>query len=120
MQLLAASLNFIDAEFDVLDHYKVDRALFAAGLCVDEKFRGRGVATELLKARVPLLKSIAVEVTSSKFSTIGAQKAAKAAGYDEIFSISYDRLQSKFPEMDFSYGAKSHGFCKVLSLKVQN
>lgn len=93
--------------------------MFAAGLCVDEKFRGRGIATEILKARIPLMKSIGIEVTTSVFSTLGAQKAALAAGYDENYKISYEALQARFPEMDFSYGASVHGFCKILSRKVQ-
>lgn len=92
--------------------------MFAAGLCVDEKFRGRGIATEILKARIPLMQAIGIEVTTSVFSTLGAQKAAKAAGYDENYKVSYEALQAKFPEMDFSHGASVHGFCKVLSRKV--
>lgn len=99
-----------------MSFYNVDRVLSAAGLCVDSKFRGRGIATEILKARVPLMRSIGLEVTTSIFSTIGAQKAAAAAGYDENYSIPYEELQEKLPGTDFS-----HAFgncCKILSMKV--
>jgi GNAT superfamily N-acetyltransferase len=99
-----------------MDHYKVDRFMFAAGLCVEKKFRGRGIATEILKARALLMKVIDVELTSSIFSTVGAQKAAAAAQYDENFSISYEDFQKHFPDMDFSFAFG--GSCKVLSLKV--
>lgn len=99
-----------------MEYYKVDRVMFAAGLCVDQKFRGRGIATEILKARLPLMRVIDIEVTSSIFSTVGAQKAAKAAGYDENFSINYEDFQTKFPELDFSHAFKTS--CKVLSLKI--
>lgn len=99
-----------------MNFYKVDRVLYAAGLCVDGKLRGRGIATEILKARAPLMQTIGVEVTTSIFSTVGAQKAAKAASYDENYSISYEDLQVKFPKMDFS---KVFGnSCKILSFKV--
>lgn len=100
-----------------MDHYKVDRLMEAVGLCVDNKFRGRGIATEILKARAPLMKEIGLKVTSSIFSTVGAQKAAKAAGYEENYSINYDECHEKFPELDFSHVTKTS--CKIMSLKVQ-
>jgi GNAT superfamily N-acetyltransferase len=90
--------------------------MFAAGLCVDEKYRGRGIATEILKARALLMPTIGIEVTSSIFSTVGAQKAAKAANYNEDYSITYEDFQKVFPDMDFSFAFGSS--CKVLSLKV--
>lgn len=108
--------NFLYNAFDVMEFYKVDRLLLAVGLCVDPKFRGRGIATEILKTRADLMKSIGLELTTTIFSTVAAQKAAKAAGYDENFSISYEDFQSKFPAMDFSHVYKTH--CKILSLKV--
>lgn len=99
-----------------MDHYKVDRILYAVGLCVDPKYRGRGIATEILKARAPLMKSIGIKVTSSIFSTVGAQKAAKAAGYDVNHSINYEDFQKQIPGSDFSqfFGNSS----KIMSLKV--
>lgn len=90
--------------------------MYAAGLCVDKKFRGRGIATEILKARGPLMKTIGIEVTSSVFSTVGAQKAAAAAGYEENLSVDYEDYQKLFPEMDFSLAFKTS--CKVQSLRV--
>lgn len=99
-----------------MEHYGVHRLISAAGLCVIEKYRSRGIATKLLKAHAPLLKCIGLKVTSTIFTTIAAQKAAKAAGYEENFSISYDELGKKFPKMDFSHVSK--GCCKVMSLKV--
>lgn len=108
--------GFVNGAFNVMEYYKVDRVMFAAGLCVDQKFRGRGIATEILKARIPLMQAIGIEVTSSIFSTVGGQKAAKAAGYDENFSISYEDLQVKLVGLDFSHAFKTS--CKVLSLKL--
>ena len=99
-----------------MNFYNVDCVMWAAGLCVDGNLRGRGIATEILKARAPLMKTIGVKVTTSLFSTIGAQKAASAAGYDENCSITHEDLQKVFPKMDFSnvFGSSS----KILSLKV--
>lgn len=114
--LLYEATNYLNRKADVMNFYNVDRVLWAAGLCVDSKLRGRGIATEILKARAPLMKKIGVELTTSLFSTVGAQKAASAASYDENYSIAYEDLQKVFPKMDFSnvLGTTS----KILSLKV--
>ncbi|KAG5679848.1 hypothetical protein PVAND_009385 [Polypedilum vanderplanki] len=113
---LMEATKFIENAFDVMEHYNVDRYMFAAGLCVGPEYRGRGIATEILKARAPLMRSIGIELTTSIFSTTGAQKAALAAGYDENYSITYEEFEKVLPSMNFSrfYGSS----CKVLSLKV--
>lgn len=110
------TIAFLHNEFNVMDYYGVHRVISAAGLCVVEKYRRRGIATKLLKARAPLLKCLGVKVTSTIFSTIGSQKAAKAAGYEENYSISYEELGKKFSKMDFSHVPNE--CCKVMSLKV--
>lgn len=113
---LTESLNFLSSAFDVLDHYKVDQALFALGLGVDKKFRGRGIGTEILKARVPLMNALNLKVTSTLFTTLGGQKCAQAAGFELNYQIRFEDLQDKFPGMDFSHVFKT--FCKVMSLKA--
>lgn len=62
------------------------------------------------------MKTIGLEVTSSIFSTVGAQQAAKNAGYDDNYSISYEEFQKVFPDMNFSHAFGTS--CKVLSMKV--
>ncbi|KAG4071464.1 hypothetical protein HA402_011618 [Bradysia odoriphaga] len=110
-------VGFLNNESNVSEHYGVHRIIFDAGLCVVDKYRKRGVATQILKARAPLLRCIGVKLTSTIFSSIAAQKAAKAAGYEENYSISYEDLGKKFFKMDFSH-VPMNGFCKVMSLKV--
>lgn len=102
--------------FDTFSHYNVDYFLYGLGLCVHSDYRGRGVATEMIKARSPFLKALGLEVTSTAFSAIGSQLAAKNAGYDEVFSITYDDLQEKIPFVDFS---SSETKCfKMLAMKI--
>lgn len=114
--LVRDTIAFIYNEFNVTERYGVHRLISSAGLCVIEKYRGHGIATKILKAHVPLLKCIGLKLTSTTFTTIASQKAAKAAGYEENYSISYEELGKKFPKMDFSHVSK--GCCKVMSLKV--
>lgn len=66
--------------------------MFAAGLYVDEKYRHRGVAVEMIKARGEVGRAVNIQVSSNVFSSLGAQKAAKKVGYDESFSIKYSDL----------------------------
>lgn len=89
-------------QFDVFAAYNVDKYLTAHGLCVDPRYRGRGIATEILKARVPILKGLGLKVTSTLFSAIGSQTAAKNAGFKNVYAISYSELVKIFPGFDFS------------------
>lgn len=43
--------NFLLEQFDVFEHYEVDRYLSAFGLSVMPWYRGRGIASKLLEAR---------------------------------------------------------------------
>jgi RimJ/RimL family protein N-acetyltransferase len=80
-------MSHAQQQFNVFQQYNVDEYLIAYGLCVDSTYRGRGVATEMLKARRPLLKALGLKVTTTAFTGIGSQKAAEKAGYEENFVI---------------------------------
>lgn len=116
MSDVACALDYVKTKFDVFNHYKVDHYLNGFGLCVDEAYRGRGIATALLKARAPLLKCLGLNVTSTIFTSIGSQKAAVSAGYEENFSIPYVEIQKKIPALDFSNVVTRE--CKIFSLKI--
>lgn len=72
--------------------------MFAAGLYVNENYRNRGIAVEMLKARCELGKVVNVSVSSNVFSSLAAQKAATKAGYIESFSIKYADLPKFTPD----------------------
>lgn len=100
----------------MFSHYNVEHYLSGIGLCVNSDYRGRGIATELLKARVPFMKALSLQVTSTLFTTLGSQKAAKSAGYEEMSATSYEEVQANFPETDFSSANTSH--CLTCALKI--
>lgn len=54
-----------------------------------------GIATEIIKARIPMMKYLNLKVTSTGFSSVGAQIAAKRAGCKIDFDIRWWR-QSLF------------------------
>jgi hypothetical protein len=75
--------HIAEQQFNVFEHYKVDEYLYGYGLVVDPAYKGKGIATEMLKARVPLLKSLGLTLTSTEFNGAAAQKAAKKAGFHD-------------------------------------
>lgn len=87
--------------FDPFSHYNVDKVMFAAGLYVDEKYRKRGIAVQMLKAREEIAKAVGIEVSSNVFSSHGAQRAAEKCKFDENFSIKYAELPKFTKDGDF-------------------
>ena len=88
----------------------------AAGLYVDKKFRNRGIAVEMLKARSKIGKAIGIQVSSNVFSSLGAQKAAAKVGFEESFSIKY----SEIPKLtaDGHYPNIKDEYLKIMSKKL--
>lgn len=101
--------------FDPFSHFNVDHVMFAAGLYVDQKYRNRGIAVQMLKAREEVGKTVGVQVSSNVFSSTGAQKAALKAGYEESFSIKFADLPRFTPDGYFP-GIKDE-FLKIMSKK---
>lgn len=87
-------MSYVQEQFSVYKHFNVREYLIAYGLCVDTMYRARGIATEMLKARAPLLKALQLQVTTTAFTGIGSQKAALKAGYEENFVIRSDHFKS--------------------------
>lgn len=110
------ALIYTTKQFNVFESYSVDKYLTAYGLCVNPEYRGRGIATEILKARVPIMKALGLQVTSTSFTGIGSQTAAKKAGYEERFVMSYADLQKIYPRFDFSRSVTKDFKTMVLKL----
>lgn len=60
----------------VFEKFNVDQYLSGYGLVVRREFRFRGIATEMIKARVPFMKNLGLKVTATAFTALGSQKAA--------------------------------------------
>lgn len=57
------------------------------GMGVHREYRKRGIATQLLTSRKPMLDAIGVTHTATLFTADGTQKAAENAGYMTYFQI---------------------------------
>lgn len=97
------AVDYILDKADIFNRYGVDFYLSGTGLAVDPKYCGKGdlrcfqqqtlidflsgIATEMIKARSRMLEYLGLSVSSTGFSSIGAQKAALRAGYATDFEI---------------------------------
>lgn len=77
---------------DIFNRYSVDYFLSGTGLAIHPDYKKHGIATEMLKARKNILRYLGLEVTSTGFSSIGAQKAAKRSGFEEDYAIRFNYL----------------------------
>lgn len=97
--------------------YSIDKYLTDFALCTKKEFRQRGIGTEMIKARTPIMKALNVSDTSTLYTVIGSQKAAEKAGHKLTYQISYKELHEKYPTFDFS---KSNAeFLKIMDFKMQ-
>lgn len=80
-------LTYTSKQFNPFEHYKVSKYLTDYGLLVHPDYRKLGIATEMLKARIPMMKELGIELTASDFTGTGSQIAAMRAGYTETYSI---------------------------------
>uniref|UniRef100_A0A182K8G5 N-acetyltransferase domain-containing protein n=1 Tax=Anopheles christyi TaxID=43041 RepID=A0A182K8G5_9DIPT len=101
-------VDYTMKQANVYERYGVDKYLGAMGLSVAPKYRGRGIATEILRARIPLCKAVGLPLTSTCFTAIGSQVAAAKAGYEETYVVSYEDMTKVderfvFPHINTKY-----------------
>jgi GNAT superfamily N-acetyltransferase len=94
-------LNHVKNKLDVFEHYHVDKYLGAYGLSVTPKYRGRGISTEVLRARIPFCKAFDIKLSATTFTAPGSQKAAAKVGFVDGASILYKELAKVSPRFDF-------------------
>lgn len=80
-------MHLAEIQLDVFNFYKVDAYLAAIGLSVHPSYRCRGIAVEMLKAREEVLRHLGLKLTSTQFTGLGAQKAARKAGFEENATV---------------------------------
>ncbi|KAL7012193.1 hypothetical protein ACKWTF_014677 [Chironomus riparius] len=113
---MVAVMDYTMEQANIYSKYNVDKYLSSLGLCVNRDYRGRGIAKELLKARAYILRDLGLTVTVTPFSATGSQYAAKCAGYEELFGISYEDLKKVSPDFEYK-NVKSKSY-KVMALQI--
>lgn len=74
-------------QFDIYSALNTSSCLVAYGMGVAREYRFRGIATEFLKARLPMMKAVNVPYTVTLFTADGTQKAAAKAEYHNYYEI---------------------------------
>ena len=80
-------MKYAEEKFNVFNYYGVEKYVTDFGLSVQQNFRKKGIATEMLKVRITLMQLLDINLTSTVFTGLGAQIAAKKIGFEENFSI---------------------------------
>ncbi|XP_055586721.1 uncharacterized protein LOC129739333 [Uranotaenia lowii] len=101
------------AKGDLFNRYGVDHYLSAWGLSVHPKFRGLGLATEVIRTRIPLAKTFGLALSATVFSHPGSQiPAAKVGFQDEVVESFADLAKEGFPiEVNVEFN-------KLMTLKI--
>ncbi|XP_055586150.1 uncharacterized protein LOC129738859 [Uranotaenia lowii] len=109
-------IGYVCKSANVFDKYGVNEYLSAMGLSVEPEYRGRGIATEILRARVPLCRAVGLRLTSTCFTGPASQHAARKAGFVEDFSVEYGALA----EIDkrFVFPGIEQERCSYMSLSI--
>lgn len=109
-------IDYAENQFNIFENFHVTSYLTSYALLIHPDYRARGIATEMLRARVPFMRQLGMKVSATVFSSIGSQIAASKAGFEEKFVVGYDELQKRFPAFDFS--GVSSKFYKKMSLTI--
>ncbi|XP_047514078.1 uncharacterized protein LOC125055646 [Pieris napi] len=92
---LFGAVDCVSRGVDIFAHYGVEDYLTAFGLVVDPAWRGCGIGKEILLARKPICKALGIKVTATVFTAATSQAVARKAGFQDIFTITYEDLAGK-------------------------
>ncbi|XP_055607212.1 uncharacterized protein LOC129754966 [Uranotaenia lowii] len=109
--------TYVAKQANVFDRHGVDHYLSAMGLSVDPRYRRRGIATEILRARVPLCKAVGLTLTANCFSGVASQIAATKAGFRE--DVSYHCGSLVNVDERFALPGIENECFKYMSLKIE-
>ncbi|XP_052869714.1 uncharacterized protein LOC128275297 [Anopheles cruzii] len=110
-------VDYTTKQANVFERYQVSHYLGAMGLSVAPKYRGRGLATEILRARMPLCRAVGLPLTSTCFTAIASQSAAAKAGFEESYVVSYDELANV--DERFVFPNLTTKYVKVMSQRAE-
>uniref|UniRef100_A0A2M4AYK9 N-acetyltransferase domain-containing protein n=1 Tax=Anopheles triannulatus TaxID=58253 RepID=A0A2M4AYK9_9DIPT len=110
--------NHMTESVNLYERYGVDKYLTAYGLSVNTRFRGLGIATEILKARVPICRAFGVKLTSTNFTAIGSQIPAAKVGFKTDLEVPCNEFVKVNPKYTLD-GIKSKSL-KQMSLVIDD
>ncbi|XP_053698420.1 uncharacterized protein LOC128745385 [Sabethes cyaneus] len=87
---------YMTNEAKLFERYQhANRFLSAWGLSVHPRYRGRGIATEILKARIAICRAFGLQLSATVFSHPGSQVPASKVGFRDVFAVKFTDLARK-------------------------
>ena len=82
-------VEFLERQYNVFQHYQVGEAVDLAYLCTHQDFRGKSLASSVMKAAVCFLKNLNISglVLHGGASSIQSKRAFETAGFREVSEI---------------------------------
>ncbi|XP_052866387.1 uncharacterized protein LOC128272593 [Anopheles cruzii] len=108
--------EYMTSTVNLYEKYGVDKYLTAYGLSINSRYRGRGIATELLRARVPICRAYGLRLTSTNFTAIGSQIPAAKVGFQTDLEMQCNEFVKINPAYTLD-GIKSKSF-KQMSMVI--
>ncbi|XP_044734059.1 uncharacterized protein LOC123296591 [Chrysoperla carnea] len=88
-----------DKKINEFEKFGVSVCLKAVGLAINRKYRGLGLATEILKARTEFCKALKIPLTTTQFTSGGSQAAARKAGFIFLEETKYADIHKVLPHL---------------------
>lgn len=89
MRDLHDCISYVKKSYDVFKHHDVDYYISGTALAIHPDYKNHGIATEMLKSRLNIMEIFHLKLSSTRFSSIGSQKAAIRCGYQEDYTIRF-------------------------------
>ncbi|XP_050085848.1 uncharacterized protein LOC126571403 [Anopheles aquasalis] len=97
---------YLTEQAKLFERYPIECFLSAWGLSVHPRYRGLGLAKEILYARIPLCKTLGLKLSATVFSHPGSQIPASKVGFRDAAVEKYEDLEKKgfaFPDISVEY-----------------
>lgn len=110
-----AILDYAVDQADIFYRYNVDIFLLANAFCIRKDFIGKGIRYEMLAGLDDVLKALNINIIVLATGHEGTQQAAIYAGFEEVYSVSYERIEQM---INFDSKSTPSNDFKVLTLGV--
>lgn len=75
------AMGLVYENFDLFEHYSVDKYLSSAGLLVTPNYRGRHIGEKFLMVREAICKEFGIKLTSTLFTSDFSNRIADKVGF---------------------------------------
>lgn len=74
-------VDILYENYDTFVEYNVDKYMSSIALCVDRRYRGRGIGDHFLTSRKAMCQEFGIKLTQSSFTSDHSNANADKAGY---------------------------------------